>query len=351
MLTQIKFSKKNLYDYVLGAVILIGITSGLMAQSGISYEIHSKTQYSIPAGTDLNLLSQSDLATMQPYEEIVSKSIQISEDGNLIKESKVMNAKGDPVRKKEVGYKTITSETGIKTYKPDGSILLEIPFDEILSEAHIEEGNTYIQQTDMLTLNPFAALDNLLSAVPEDKVTIMGGTISIDMGDGFTREYIPEWMIIVDNITDESGFEITIRDVFKTLQDGSIVLGSRTILTSRTNYAGVIITEEQRLEYKNYNISRSPQIEFRESEAEKIKLPIVVYPNPVQEILLVRGLESPLPVEVTIFTIQGQEVLKSTKSAGLDQLIIPVSHLTEGQFIINLRNNNDLNHTMSFIKI
>lgn len=339
--------KKSLLAALLGMLTLT-----VHAQSSLRYDVRTRTAFSVPLGTDISLLTQHDLSTMLPFEEIQTRTIAVSPDGNLTDETEIIYVAGNRTKEQEIGYRSVTSENGITTYLPDGTILIQTPFDETAAGWIQEKGLEYKDNPSMLTPDPFSGLDTWVSSLPSELVETQGTSITIKSdSDASSTTYLPEQMTVLTEQPSDNGLTSTVREVYRRFADGSIVLNSRTVRTPRQTYAGVTIIEETRSEYSNYEIVREKNAEPREGTITFGTENLELFPNPVHDFLLVRGIESDQPIEIQLYSVWGSLVGTWKRSGDKEQIMIPVSQLHPGTYLLSVRTSNGGHHSATFVKI
>lgn len=339
--------KKSLLAAILGLITLT-----VHAQSSLRYDVRTRTAFSVPAGTDISLLTQHDLSTMLPFEEIQTRTIAVSPEGNLTDETEIIYVAGNRTKEQEIGYRTVTSENGITTYLPDGTILIQTPFDETAAGWIQEKGLEYKDNPSLLTPDPFTGLDTWVSSLPSELVETLGTSITIKSeSDASITTYLPEQMTVLTEQPSDDGLTSTVREVYRRFADGSIVLNSRTVRTPRQTYAGVTIIEETRSEFSNYEIERENNAEPRESTVTFGEENLALFPNPVHDFLLVRGIKSDQPLEIHIYSAWGTHIGTWKRSGDKEQIMIPVSQLHPGTYILSVRTPNGDHHSATFAKI
>jgi hypothetical protein len=78
-------------------------------------------------------------------------------------------------------------------------------------------------------------------------------------------------------------------------------------------------------------------------------LPVNVYPNPSQSIVSVRADNFIGSSLINIFNIEGKLVYQTQQNTLNNQITIPVTHLSNGQYLIVIKNNQML-YQSKFIK-
>lgn len=321
--------------------------TALMAQSSLTFDAHTHTSYHLAESEDLYQLTQVDMARMLPVQKSIRESRHLDTNGMFSISREVLAVSGNQFMTHEVGQTTHTHAFGVITRNADGDTLLHLPYDGDYWHPDTVAPPFAIQS---LFTDPFAGLDSMIGTMPPGMITQGPGYVKVLWPNGDETTYYPEYLIVKHEIlmADSTWLRHGIR--YQVL-DGDIMVPLKEVKeTSLLSEYGLCITEKVVTDYDGYIVNSGNPGGIRESTVGFRSGDLHLFPNPVHDLLQVTAHWAEGPSQITVFSIDGRQVLAQTSRADKDRYVLQVGHLPPGTYYLRIADASGHIRTASFVR-
>lgn len=345
--TLIRCPTLRLLQFLFTVSLAFSVIEKAVSQSSLSYISHSRTSFTVAGGADLSLLTQVDMARMLPVQKSIRQSRELDVNGAYSTMREVLFVSGNDFMTHEVGHITTADDSGVTTRNALGDTILHLAYDGDYWNPDTNVNPIVLQS---LFTDPFAGLDSMIGTMPPGMITHGPGYVTVVWPGGDQTTYYPEYLIVKHEIHMEDS--TVAKHAIRYLElDGGVMVPLKEVKETplRSEY-GLCISEKIVTDYAEYIVDTGNQGELRQSAVVMKNEDLHLFPNPVHDLLQVSANWAEGQSQITVYSVDGREVLSQYSRADKDRYVLQVGGLPPGAYLLRIVDDAGQVRTSRFIR-
>jgi hypothetical protein len=167
---------------------------------------------------------------------------------------------------------------------------------------------------------------------------------------GDQTTYYPEYLIVKHEIHMEDSTVIQHAIRYQELGQGVMAPLREVREIPRLSEYGLCITEKIVTDYDGYVVDTGDDGGLRQSDTDMQSPELHVFPNPVHDLLQVAANWAVGQSQITVYSVDGREVLAQSNRADKDRYVLQVGHLPSGTYYLRIVDQTGNIRTAAFMR-